>query len=897
MREWWSKIRALFTGRQSPADLGEELDAHLQMEIQENLTRGMSLEEASQTARSRFGNLTQVHENTNEAWRFAVLDNIARDLAHACRIMRKSPGFTIAALLTLALGIGGNTMMFSVIRAVLLKPLEYRDPDRLVRLSVDNQRQGAKDVGFTLERFNILKSASQSFEELGAFFIATENMTLSGGEPLPLKGARVSHDFLRVLGVEPALGRSFLAEEDQPGGRPVVMISAQLWKNRFNADPRVIGRTATLNTVPHIIVGVLPAGFQFPAADVDVWVPRPAEFSAIAPQLWSTTPILIGLGRLKPRVSLEQARAELAVLDRQYARSHPRDADPVMRAVLLSSHLVDKVRTMLWILFGAVGLVLLAACANVASLLLARATARSSEFAVRTALGAARGRLIWQLLAESLLLSLAGAGVGVLLARWGVAAIADFSALNTFGAVAEAGGAVLPRAAGIHVDGVVLAFTAALSIVTGVLFGLFPALHASRPNVIETLRAHGEGRGSATRTPLGWSTRGLLVTTQVALSVILLIGAALLMRTLFRLYATGPGFSSGNLLTMQIALPPARYDTAQKLLTFYRELVQRVESVPGVHGATVALTIPTGAKWATAVRAVGQPSVPVDQRPQMRLQSVTPGYFQMLKIPLLRGREFIERDDDPNAPQAIVINESLARRLWPAYPKGQDPVGQHLRLGGDVSSGGMEIVGVVGDVRERSLAVSAETELYLPIRLFRPQRAALIVRTGGDPDHFVSAIRNQVLSIDRDQPISAVKTMDQVLESSIGQQRLTLLLLGAFAGVAVLLAIVGLFGVISYSVAQRTREVGIRRALGAQQGDILRLIVGQGVGLTLAGVAIGICGALALTRVMKGLLFGVTATDPATFIAVAGIFVVVAIAASYLPARRATRLDPMAALR
>jgi putative ABC transport system permease protein len=892
MREWWSKIRAMLTGRRVVSDdLTEELDAHLELEIQECLGRGMSLDEARKTAKRHFGNATLIHENANEAWAFSMFETCVKDFAYAGRMLRKNPGFSVAAFLTLALGIGGNTAMFTVIRAVLLKPLEYRDPDRLVRLSVDIARQNVQDVGFTQERFEAIKSRAQSFSELGAFFIATENMTLSGtgAEPQALNGARVSHDFLHILGVEPALGRSFLAEEDRRGGRPVAMISAQLWKNRFNGDPQVIGKTATLNSVPYTIVGVLPAGFQFPASrflqsDVDVWVTKPEEFSAIPPQAWSITPILIGIGRLKPQVSLEQARAEMDVLGRQYASSHPRDADPVMRTALLSRHLVEKVRTMLWILFG-VGLVLLAACANVASLLLARATARSSEFAVRAALGAARGRLVRQLLAESLLLACAGGIAGVLLANWGVTAIARFSALN------------LPRAGEIRVDGVILGFTAALSIAAGVLFGLFPSLRASRPDVADVLRAHGEGRGSDRRVALGLSARVLLVVGQVALSIMLLIGAALLMRTLLHLYSIDPGFQPAHLLTMQIALPPARYDTGQKLITFYTELVQRVETIPGVRGATVALTVPLSAKWAVAIQVLGQQAAPVHERMQVQLQSVSPGYFDTMKVPLRRGREFTARDNVLNAPPVAMINESLARRLWPAYPKGQDPVGQHLRLGLDQTSGGLEIVGIAADVREGGLVQDAGTELYLPTSLYRPQRAGLVVRTDGDPKQFANAIRSQVLTIDRDQPVTAVETMDELLETSVGQQRLTLLLLGAFAGVAVLLAVVGLSGVISYSVAQRTREVGIRRALGAQQSDILRLIVGQGIGLTLAGVAIGLGGGFAVTRVMKGLLFGVTATDPATFVEAAGLFFVVAFVASYLPARRATRIDPMAALR
>lgn len=895
MRKLWSKLRLLFTGRETlSADLREELDAHLDLEIQDCLARGLTMEQARETARRNFGNATAIREKASETWSFAFLENFLRDSAHAARILRQSPGFTVAALLTLALGIGGNTLMFSVIHAVLLKPLPYRDPARLVRLSEDNPRNNVKDAGFTQERFDAIRSSSRSFSELGAYFIAFENITLSGGAgPMVLRGARVSHNFLDILGVAPALGRGFLPEEDRRGGAPVAMISSELWASRFNSDPQVIGKTAALNSIPHTIIGVLPVGFAFPASDLDVWVTRPAEFSAIPPQAWSTTPILLGLGRLKPGATLEQAQAELDVLTRQFNASHPREASVFLRGALFSTHLVAKVRTMLWILFGAVGLVLLGACANVAGLLLARASARSTEFRIRSALGAARSRLIGQLLSETVLLSLVGAAAGVLLAWWGTTATAHLHSIAAFDRTADAYGG-LPRASEIRVDGIVLAFAATLSIATGILFGLFPALQASRSNAITMLRAGGEGRGTAVKAASGWSTRGLLVTFQVALSIMLLIGATLLLRTLLHLYSEGPGFQPDHLLTMQIALPPARYGNAQELTTFYSELVRRASSVPGVRGAAVAMTVPTGAKWAMAVQRAEEAPVPLPQRMQSQFQSVTPDYFKTLKIPLRRGREFSERDEDRHSPPVAIVNEALVRRLWPSYPHGQDPLGRELRLGGN---GIAQIAGIVADVRESGLASKTDPEFYLPIRLFPPQRAALIVRTGADPGHFASAIRAQVLAIDPDEPVSAVQTMDEVLSGSVGQQRLAFLLLGAFAGVALLLAIIGLWGVISYSVAQRTREVGIRRALGAQQGDILCLIVGQGLGLTVAGIVIGIGGALALTRVLKALLFDVTATDPATFAAVAAGFLVVAATASLLPAWRATRIDPMTALR
>lgn len=798
--------------------------------------------------------------------------------------MRKNRAFAATAIVTIALGIAGNTAMFTVIRAVLLKPLAYRDPDRLVRLSVDQARLNLKDVGFSQIRFEQMQRA-QSFAELGAFFIATENMTLSGGdEPEALKGARVSANFLSVLGVAPMLGRGFLPEEDQPGGRPVAMISADLWRRHFGGDPRVAGKTATLEATPYTIVGVLPQNFQFPQTGVDVWVTRPSEFSAIPPNDWRVTAVLVGIGRLKPGASLDQARAEMEVLGRQYAATSPRDAGATMRLTLLQDQMVANVRPMLLLLSGAVGFVLLIACANVASLLLARATSRSSEFAIRAALGAARGRLMGQLLAESMLLAVAGGTLGVLLAKWGLTAITSSSSLG------------LPRVGEIRLDASVLGFSLALSILTGILFGLFPSLNASRPDLAHALRAKDEGTNqtSTRRAPFGLSARSLLVVGQAALSIILLIGTSLLLESFARIRGVDPGFRPANLLTLQIALPTARY-TGVKQRVFFEELVRRVETLPGVRGASVMRTLPTTARYATPVAVQELPPVNHNDWPQAQLQTTTPGYFHTMGIAVRRGRDFNDRDRSDSGFFPVIINESLVRLFWPGYPSGQEPVGRHLLLG--AGRRGMEIVGIVADVHERGLDGDVWPEVYVPFAANPLQTASLAVRTDGDPRGFVNSVRAQVLAIDRDQAISNVRTMDEIIDGSIGQRRVTLVLLGLFAGAAVTLAMVGLYGVIAYSVTRRTRELGIRRALGAQQRDILGLVLRQGLSLALTGVAIGIGGALALTRLMTGFLFHVSATDPATFAGIALLFVLIALAASYIPARRATSVDPMDALR
>jgi putative ABC transport system permease protein len=816
---------------------------------------------------------------------FRLVEETGQDVRFAWRLLWKSPGFTVVAVLTLALAIGGNTTMFSTIHAVLLKPLNYRDPDQLMRLTANFPgRPGASS--FTPLRLEGMGEA-RSFAELGSFLIAPQNMTLSGGaEPEAIKGARVSANFLHILGVEPELGRSFLPVEDTPGGPPVALISAEVWQGQFGRDPLIVGKTATLDSTPYTIIGVLPESFQFPFAGMDVWVTKPSAAPGVPSQFWPTVPSQIGFARLKRGISMAQARAEVSVLSRRYVLAHPgladADAGSTVRVLQMQDQLVADVSSMLWMLFGAVGFVLFIACANVASLLLARATSRSREFAVRMAVGAPRSRMIRQLLSESVLLAFAGAGWGVLLAKWGLGFITRVNALS------------LPRAEEIQLDHIVLGFTTALSIGTGVLFGLLPSLRASRPDLADLLRVQGADP-AVRRGTLVLSARGLLVISQVALSIVLLIGAALLIESLARLYSVNPGFRSANLLTMHLSLPRARYD-GPKQRAFWEELVRRVEGLPGVRGATVAQTLPMTVRYATPVSVAELPPVKIGERPLGQFVSIMPGYLRMLGIPLRRGREFTDEDAPGSGPIVAIINEGLARRFWPEYPVGQDPIGRHLLLGG-AQQGGIEIVGIVADVRELGLALDAQPEMYFPLAQSPVPAADLAVRTQSDPLHFVNAIRSQVLAIDHGQPVSAVRTMEDIVHASVEQRRLTMLLLGLFAGVALLLAVVGIYGVIAYTVAQRIQELGIRRALGAQERDILRLLIGQGLGLTLAGVAFGIGGALALTRFMNNLLFHTSATDPATYVGIALLFVAVALLATYVPARRAARIDPMAALR
>jgi predicted permease len=807
------------------------------------------------------------------------MNGLLQDLRYALRQLRRNPGFTAVALLTLTLGIGGNTAIFSIVHAVLLKPLGYHDPDRVVLVT-----EGATPV-----RFEELMAGSRSYTELGDFAVGFENIALSGvSEPEMLKGARVSANFLHILGVSPLLGRSFLSEEDKPGAPTVAMISAELWQQRFGADRSTLGKTVTLAGTPYEIIGVLPAGFQFPLAGSQVWLTRPSEWSAVPPQGRPLSPILSLFGRLKPQLDIHQASAELAVLNGQYAAAHPGmlDAKPDSPETVrpLKDQLVSDVRSELWMLFGAVGFVLLIVCANIASLLLARATSRSREFAVRAAIGAGRARIVRQLLAESMLLATLGGALGIGLAAWSLRAIRWITYVD------------LPRSGEIRMDGTVLGFAVALSLVTGVLFGLVPSLAASRTDLAGALRGSGEATSAARSTiKLSFAPRGLLVVGQVALSIVLLIGAALLIESMARVYRVDPGFQTSHLLTMNIALPPARYNTDEKKATFYEELVEHAESLPGIRSAAITLNLPMTDIWVgQPVQLAGTPPLRLNERPIGIIQNISPEYFRTLAIALKRGREFTAHDNARSVPVAIV-NENLAHLFWPQYPGGTSPVGQHIIIGNDPQP--VEIVGIAPNVRQYGRDDNPKPEVYLPCAQKPPLSAMLAVRTDGNPLSFANAVRAQVLAIDRDQPVSAVASMDELVEASEGQLRLMMTLLGTFAGAAALLAVIGLYGLISYSVVQRTKEIGIRRALGAQRSDILSLIAGQVVRLTLTGVFLGVGGAFALTRLLNELLFGVKATDPATFIGISMLFFLVGVSASYIPARRAAKVDPMEALR
>jgi len=773
--------------------------------------------------------------------------------------MRKSLVFAVTAVLTIALGIGGNTAMFSVIRAVLLKPLDYREPDQLVRVA----------GGASPTRYEELKKNATSFSEVGAYASA-ESVTLSGGaEPEVLKAVRVSGNFLSILGRAPVLGRSFLDSED------AVLISSELWNSRFRGDPQILGQSITLSQKPYRIAGVLPARFQFPFAKVDVWMTRPEEWSVMPEKSRRLSPFLELFGRLKPRVTLAQANAEMVLIHHRYAVEHPAMLDAKAKSpvelTLMKDNLVTDVRTMLWMLFGAVGFVLMITCANVASLLLARGQARAREFAVRAAVGASRWQLMSLLLKESLSLSLAGGALGVILAGWSLPLL---SVLD------------IPRASEIHLDWAVLVFALLLSVGTGVVFGLVPALSASRPDLISVLRGTGVDGSSGGK----WHPRNFLVVGQIAFSVVLLIGAALMMESVMRLRDVNVGFNPSHLLTVRVTLPPLRYETEQKQAAFFEALAERAGAAPGIESAATAMTLPMTDYAGSPVQDAAKPVMRLNQRPIATICVVTPGYFRTLQIPFRSGRDFTEQDKKETERVAIV-DEALVKRFGMT-----DPIGKQLLIGG-VNLQPARIIGVVPAVHQNLENAAWPETVYVAFAQSPQPSALLAVRAEGDPHQLTSEVRQVVRSLDRDLAISEVNSMDDLLDAQLGRRKLVVGLLGSFAGVALVLALIGIYGTISYSVALRVQELGIRSALGARKGDILRLVMGQGFVLAVMGIAVGMAGAFWMTGALKGLLFGVSGTDPITFLGIGVLFVVAAVMASWIPARRAARVDPMAALR
>jgi putative ABC transport system permease protein len=813
-----------------------------------------------------------------------TMDTLWHDLRSGARMLVKNPSFTAVTVLTLALGIGANTAIFSVVNAVLLDPFPYKEHNRLVQVRQDRPKAGVTQAGLHAgPEFLAYREQAKSFEQMAAVETVSRNITVGGEEPERVFGAKVSADFFSMLGVAPQLGRALLVEEHGPGGRASIVIGSGLWQRRFGSDPKILGRTIELDGEPYTVVGVMPSRFRYGATEF--WFPFPFDLSQPPrTQRWYQA-----LARLKSGISLDQANAELQTIARRIEQDHvstnPEYAGWNVSALLLRDAFLGSVRPAVLALAGAVGLVLLIACANVSSLLLARATARQHEVTIRAAIGAGRGRLVRQFLTESALLGLAGGGVGLLLGAWGVDGL---RALIPTGGFLVGGN--IPTEAVISVSTPALVFTAAVSLVTVFLFGLWPALQASRVELGTALREGGRtGAGSRARQ----RTRSLLVMSEIALAVVLLVSTGLLLRSFIGLMQVDPGFNPENVLTMRFNLPPGKYRTGAERATFFQQLIEQVRTVPGIESAAVASHPVFGfsEQWNFALEGQTAP----EQRLSADSRTVSPDYHQLMGIPLVKGRFFTEQDRE-GQPSVAVINETMARRFW----SDRDPIGQRFLL--YIGSAGpfpQTVVGVVRDSLQVSFDQPVAPEMNFPMAqaagVYR--RMNLIVRTKVEPTSLVEAIRRQVWQLDKQLPMYGISTMREALDTSVGSRRFALWLLALFAGVALILALAGIYSITAYAVEQSTHEIGIRLALGAQAHDVLKLIVGKGLKLACVGVGVGLLAATGLTQFVSSLLYGVSATDPVTFAGIALVVAGVALLACYIPARRATRVDPMVALR
>jgi len=797
------------------------------------------------------------------------METLLRDIRYGVRSLLKRPGFTAIALVALALGIGANTAIFSLVNAVLLRPLPFAEPDRLVWVW-GNIKNGGNRASVSPLDFLDYRQQNHTFEEFAASLQLRLNHT-GDGEPERLEANGVTGNYFQALGAKPAFGRTFLLENEKPGNDQVAVLSYSFWQKRFAGDPAIINKTITLDGRSFAVLGVMPADFSMPRA-ADIWVPL--NFDIHPGMKQRKAHFLRPIGRLKAGVTMAQAQADTdAIARRLEEQNQESNSGWNLRLVSLREQLVGNTRPTLFILFGAVGFVLLIACANVANLLLVRAAGRQKEIAVRTALGAGRWRIVRQMITESVLLALVGGALGTLLAFWGVELLVALSAGS------------LPLTANVQIDATVLGFTLLVSLLTGVLFGLAPAFRTMKLNLIESLKEGGRSGGEGAHRN---RTRSVLVVLESAVAVVLLIGAGLLVRSLWLLQDTSPGFDPRNVLTMGVNLPGEKYDAPEKSARFFSELESRVAGLPGVEAVGLVSELPlSGQPNDMPYTVEGRPPVSIDQAFDDDFRRVNTNYFKALGIPFLRGRNFTEQEVREGA-KVVIISDLLARQVFP----NEEPLGKRLIMA--MGNTAFEIIGIVGDIRHRALESNPAAAMYMPAY---EGSMNVVIRSQGDPASLAAAVRKEVLQIDPNQPVADVRTMEQWLDRAVAGPRYRTTLLGLFALVALALASTGIYGVMSYSVSQRTHEIGVRMALGARRNDVLSLVVGQGMTLVIIGVAIGLAGAFALTRLMASLLFGVTAKDPFTFVVVSALLAVVAFVACYMPARRATKVDPLTALR
>ncbi|MFL6275566.1 MAG: ADOP family duplicated permease [Blastocatellia bacterium] len=876
-----ARLRALLGREALLSDIDEEMRLHVEMEVEANIARGMAPDEARRAALRAFGNLGVIRDTAYEIRGGGFMETLLQDIRYGARVLVKHRGFTAVAVITLALGIGANTAIFSVVNDLLLRPLPFREADRLVMLwevTPEGRHQN------TTSRANFLGWREQNtvFESMAAF--SDQRVSLTGnGEPEEVALQLATPELFSVLGVEPALGRGFTEEDGREQAPNVAVLGYGIWRRRFGGDPQIVGQKIMLNTVPCTVIGVLPAHFEWhirkrsgTGKPAEIWtiLAMPKEGPALLGRFLST------VARLKPGVTMAQAQAEMTTIAARLEQDNRYNKGFTAEVVPLREQFVGNVRPALLILLGAVAFVLLIACANVANLLLARAAAREKEIAVRTALGAGRRRIVRQLLTESLLLALMGSLLGLGLAWWGTGALVAISPRDVV------------NLQGVGINLTVLLWTLLVSLLTGIIFGLAPAMEATRLNLNDALKEGGKGaEGQGTRSR---RLRSALVIAEVALALVLLVSAGLLIKSFTRLRQIDTGFDTNNVLTMVVNLPARKYKEDPQVVTFFQQAMERIRALPGVRAAGMVNYLPLygGLGTTTDFTIEGRPAPPPGEEPATNVRVADSGYFGAMNIPLLRGRNFSEVEDSQSR-HTVIISESMARQHFP----GEDPIGKTITVDMFEKPNPTQIIGVVGDARYDSLTDAAEPMVYFPLPELTYSFMTLAIRTDNDPGAMTAAVRDVIHAIDADQPISDVRTMNQVMATTLGRARFNTLLLGLFAGLATLLAGVGIFGVMNYSVTLRTREIGIRMALGAQPGQVLMLVLKQGLLLTTVGIGIGLGGALLLTRLISGLLFGVAATDPMTFAAIVLLLAVVSLIACYIPARRATRLDPLIGLR
>jgi predicted permease len=891
--EWLSqfrlKLKAFIHRRRLDRDLEAELQFHLVMREQHLQAEGLAPVEARAAAHRQFGNATRIKESSRDLWTFVTFETFCRDLRYGARMLAKNPGFSAVAILTLALGIGANTAIFSFINGTLLRSFPFPDANRLVLLWSANPARGWRQNIVSPGDFGVWRKESHSFEGLAAFDDFGANVS-SGGTPVIVPGLRVTANLFAVIGVRPALGRAFLPTDGQPDAPHVVILSHAFWESRYNGDPAIIGKTIRINSASYTVVGIMPGGVEFPPAygalaenpvgddsHVALWVALPFSSTEAT---WEYHQFTV-LGRLKPGVNMEQAQSEMSVIAARLAKSHPQaDEGWTVEIQTLRDALMGNLRPILLVLMAAVFLVLLIACANVANLQLSRSVSRQKEIAVRSALGASRGRLVRQFLVESGLLSLVGGALGVLLAFGGVRLVrAAYLAKD-------------PTFEGVWMDHRVLLFTLTVSLATALIFGLVPALMASRINLNETLKEAGRGTSEAAGSH---RLRGMLVAMEFALALMLLVGAGLLVRTFVALANVNPGFNPKNVLVFNLPFAGPRYEAQSARAAFYDRLLPQIRSLPGVEAAGVVTSVPLVGYNGWGFITDRNPAPPPNQMPDASYQVISPGYFRVMRISVIEGRTFTAADRNGSEPVAI-ISSALARTYWPS----QDALGRHLKMNRASDKGPWRtIVGIVGDVHRVGIARGFLPELYVPYTQYPWENnpRMIVVRSASNPLALTGPIRRAVAGIDPDQAISGVTTMRNTVESSLSGHNFNMILLSTLAVLALALSAVGIYGATAYAVSQRYHEFGIRMALGAGRRDLFKLVLGHGLALSLIGVSVGLAGAIALTRLLSNLLYAVSATDPLTLFAVTLLLILVALAACWIPARRATRVDPNVALR